>query len=98
SAPIATQSSTEGQFTVEDCGGLHGVVFAGPYSTSAIVPNPAGDKVSLAFEIGWDAPVSLDIYNAVGQNARHIDAGTLKTGAHMLTFDVFDLPQGHYVY
>jgi hypothetical protein len=99
STPIATQSSTVGQFTVEDCGGLvNGVVFAGPYSTNAIVPNPAGDKVSLAFEIGWDASVTLDIYNAIGQNARHIDAGSLKTGAHTLTFDVSDLPQGRYVY
>ena len=99
SDPLANDSATDGAFIVEDCSGpVQGVVFAGPYSTNAIVPNPAVDKVSLAFEIGWDAPVSFDIYNPLGEIARHIDAGSLKTGSHTLTFDVSDLPQGRYVY
>ncbi len=101
SAPAADQpeSSTDGRFTVEDCGGLiNGVEYAGPYSTNAIVPNPAGDNISLTFEIGWEAPVMLDIYNAIGQTVRHIDMGTLNTGQHTRALDISDLPQGRYVY
>ncbi len=101
SAPTADQpeSVTDGMFTVEDCGGLvQGVQFAGPYSTNAIVPNPTADKVSLTFEIGWDAPVTLDVYNALGEKAKHIEMGTLQTGTHTVSIDVSDLPQGRYVY
>ncbi len=101
SAPAADQaeSTTDGMFTVEDCGGLiNGVIFAGPYSTNAIVPNPAGDKATLQFELGLDGPVTIDFYNAIGQLAKHLDMGTVKTGAHTLTIDVSGLPQGRYVY
>jgi Concanavalin A-like lectin/glucanases superfamily/Abnormal spindle-like microcephaly-assoc'd, ASPM-SPD-2-Hydin/Secretion system C-terminal sorting domain len=101
SDPLAdrAESATDGEFTVEDCGGLiNGVVFAGPYSTNAIVPNPAGDNATLAFQVGWNAPVTLDFYNVIGQNVKHLDMGTMNTGAHTLTLDVSDLPQGRYVY
>jgi hypothetical protein len=99
SDPLADQPSGIGAFIVEDCGGpVQGVVFAGPYSTNAIVPNPASDNASLVFEIGWNAPVTLDFYNAIGQIAKHIDAGTLNTGSHTLPIDISDLPQGRYVY
>ena len=99
SEPLADQPSGIGAFIEEDCGGpVQGVVFAGPYSTNAIVPNPASDNASLGFEIGWNAPVTLDFYNAIGQNVKHIDAGTLNTGSHTLTLDISDLPQGRYVY
>ncbi len=99
SEPLADQPSGEGLFAVFDCGGpVQGVEFAGPYKTNAIVPNPAQTNASLAFELGWDAPVTLDFYNAIGQNVRHIDMGTLNTGSHTLSLDVSDLPQGSYTY
>jgi hypothetical protein len=99
SAPFAPLGTTDGMFTVEDCGGLiNGVIFAGPYSTNAIVPNPTGDKATLNYQIGLDGPVTLDLYNAIGQMAKHVDLGTVKTGAHTLALDVTDLPQGRYVY
>ncbi len=99
SEPLADNASTDGEFIVEDCGGpVQGVVFAGPYLTNAIVPNPAGDNASLAFEIGWDAQVTIDFYNAIGQKVKRIEAGTLNAGAHTLAFDVSGLPEGRYVY
>ncbi len=101
SAPAATQPepASDGQFTVEDCGGLvHGVIFAGPYSTSAIVPNPVGDKAQLHFVLGLDGPVTVDLYNSIGQMVTHVDAGTAKAGPHTLLLDVSALPQGRYVY
>ena len=99
SDPLANESANDGEFIVADCGGpVQGVVFAGPYSTNAIVPNPAGDNATLAFQIGWNAPVTLDFYNAIGQNVKHIDAGTLNSGAHTLALDVSGLPEGRYVY
>ncbi len=99
SDPLADESASDGEFIVEDCGGpAQGVVFAGPYTTNAIVPNPAGDNATLAFEIGWNAPVTLDFYNAIGQIVKHSDVGTLSTGTHTLVLDVSGLPEGRYVY
>ncbi|MFI5201588.1 MAG: T9SS type A sorting domain-containing protein, partial [Candidatus Kapaibacterium sp.] len=99
--PAADQpeAAGDGKFFVADCGGaIHGVVFAGPYTTSAIVPNPAGDQAQLQFTLGLDGPVAVDIYNSIGQLVKHLAMGSLKAGAHSSTLDVSDLPQGRYVY
>lgn len=101
SDPNADQPETagDGAFYVADCGGaIHGVVFAGPYLTNAIVPNPTGDHAQLQFTLGLDGPVTVDIYNSIGQMVKHIDAGVAKAGAHSLLLDVSDLPEGRYVY
>ncbi len=99
SDPAADQPEADGAFNVADCGGaIHGVVFAGPYATSAIVPNPTGDKARLAFTLGLDGPVTVNIYNSIGELVKSVDLGTAKAGAHSLALDVSDLPQGRYVY
>lgn len=101
STPLADQpeSATDGAFIEAACGGpVQGVIFAGPYSTNAIVPNPAGDKATLQFELGLAGPVTLDFYNAIGQLAKHLDFGTVNAGSYTLPLDVSDLPQGRYVY
>jgi hypothetical protein len=93
------EASSDGAFYVADCGGaIHGVVFAGPYLTNAIVPNPAGDHAELQFTLGLDGPVTVDIYNSIGQMVKHVDAGAAKAGGHSLLLDVSDLPEGRYVY
>ncbi len=92
-------SNIPGTFAVVDCWGpVHGVTQAGQYKTNSIVPNPAGDKASLSFQLGWDGDVTIDVYNSVGQFAKHVSSGLLKAGPHTLTLDVGDLPQGRYVY
>ncbi len=101
SDPLADQpeAAGDGAFFVADCGGaIHGVVFAGPYVTNAIVPNPTGDHAQLQFTLGLDGPVAVDVYNAIGQMVKHLDMGSIKAGTHALTLDVSDLPQGRYVY
>lgn len=97
--PDQLEAAGDGQFFVADCGGaIHGVVFAGPYLTNAIVPNPAGDRALLQFTLGLDGLVEVDIYNSIGQSVKRVDAGLEKAGPHSLPLDVSDLPQGRYVY
>ena len=101
SDPTADQpeAAGDGAFFVADCGGaIHGVVFAGPYTTNAIVPNPAGNQAQLQFTLGLDGPVTVDVYNAIGQIVKHLEMGSMKASSHSLTLDVSDLPQGRYVY
>ncbi|HZK75273.1 MAG TPA: choice-of-anchor D domain-containing protein, partial [Candidatus Kapabacteria bacterium] len=101
SNPTADQpeAAGDGAFYVADCGGaIHGVVFAGPYGTNAIVPNPVSDRADLEFTLGLDGPVAVDIYNSIGQMVKHLDAGTATAGTHSLTIGVSDLPEGRYVY
>ena len=93
------QSNSDGVFTVADCfGPVHGVTFAGSYSVNAIRPNPTSDNALLDFTLGIEGAVSIDVYNAVGQLVRRIDAGQQKQGAHTTTLDVAGLPDGRYVY
>ncbi len=89
----------DGLFNVADCSGpVHGVTFAGNYTTNAIAPNPATDNALLRYEIGFDGPVTVDVYNALGQVIRHVDVGVQKQGAHTLSLDLNNLAEGRYVY
>ena len=101
SSPIFTQaeSASDGLFAEVDCGGpVHGVIFKGPNSTSAIVPNPASDNATVQFQSGFDGAVSIEVYNSIGQSVKHIAFGDMSAGTHALKLDVSDLPAGSYVY
>ena len=98
-SPDLLPQANDGTFVVSDCGGsLHGVTSAGTYNVNAIVPNPASGNITVHYELGLDGPITIDLYNPVGQIVQHIDAGLQKQGTHSLALDLSNIPPGRYVY
>ena len=70
----------------------------------AAYPNPFNPGVMIPFTLGpSDQPVSLAIYNTLGQEVRRLDLGELPAGAHQATWDGLDgqgeeLSSGVYLY
>lgn len=101
SNPAADQpeSATDGLFQVADCGGaVHGVVFAGTYKVTRVAPNPTSNDLTIAYNLGLDGPVALDLFDPLGRIAKHIDWSTQKQGSHTASLDLSSLPAGRYVY
>ena len=97
--PSLAPQAGDGTFVVSDCGGgLHGVTFSGTYNVSAIVPNPAMGNATINYELGLDGPVTIDLYNPIGQIVKHLDLGLQKQGGHSASLDLFSLTAGRYVY
>ena len=63
----------------------------------AVGPNPARDRVTLAFELASPAPVRVVLTDALGRVVRQLDLGTRPAVADALTFDTRGLAPGVYL-
>jgi hypothetical protein len=101
SDPVADQPepASDGLYQVMDCGGsLHGVVLAANYQVQSISPNPASGSITITYQLGFNGPVAIDLYDPLGRVARHIEFPSQGQGAHTATLDLSALPSGRYVY
>lgn len=62
-----------------------------------IYPNPAKDKVTLAFENTAPGKLRVDIFNLSGMNVRSIDIGFRPEGKHEVIFNSASLTPGTYI-
>ncbi len=66
-------------------------------------PNPFNPTTHMAFSVDTDGPVSLCIFNALGQEVRNLFEGYVSVGQYTQSWDGLDsfgnvLPSGMYVY
>lgn len=67
-------------------------------STVVLHPNPFADRSSVSFDLGRSGAVALRLYDLRGTLVGTAFDGTLGAGAHALTIDGSDLPDGSYLY
>lgn len=61
-----------------------------------IFPNPAQDLVRLEFTLTEQLPLQIALYNTLGKKVQTIANENFATGAHSLSADVSQLPNGMY--
>lgn len=61
-------------------------------------PNPFNPSTAITFDLPVAGPVSLIIYNTVGQEITRLVDGPLTAGRHEVVFDAAALPTGIYFY
>ncbi len=62
-------------------------------------PNPFNPSTTISFDLPQSAPVSLSVYNLLGQRvALLVDGQVLAAGRQTVSFDAGDLPSGVYLY
>ncbi|MFZ5434622.1 MAG: T9SS type A sorting domain-containing protein [Calditrichota bacterium] len=69
-----------------------------PSSFSLLVyPNPFNATTTLSFSLSHTSPVSLTVFNLLGQAVYQDDLGVLNAGEHSHLFDASELPSGVYL-
>ncbi len=66
-----------------------------PTTRIMLVPNPADDNPAIILTLTEDTPVTLSIFNALGQELKNV-FGNYPRGSHRLNIDVADVPSGMY--
>ncbi|MGE3801378.1 MAG: T9SS type A sorting domain-containing protein [Candidatus Kapaibacterium sp.] len=64
-------------------------------------PNPASDKVTIAFTLpegSQSSETTLRLFNAKGSEVQRLDLGSVGTGDHTAQLDISNLPAGTYLY
>jgi hypothetical protein len=61
-------------------------------------PNPFNPKTSIGFVLGTRTPVTLQVYNVLGQQVETLVDGILDAGMHRTQFDGHDCASGMYIY
>ena len=62
-------------------------------------PNPFNPNTTIRFTLAQNGPVSLSVYNVVGEQVRSIiNNETKEAGTYNINFDASELPSGLYIY
>jgi hypothetical protein len=61
-------------------------------------PNPFNPSTTIKFQLDRITPVSLKVYNLLGQEVASLFEGTMASGTHEVTFDARSLASGLYFY
>lgn len=68
------------------------------FRLSRIYPNPFNPIATLDFELPKLSPVSLRVFNLLGEEVSRLDAGTLQAGKHTLQWDGSSAASGLYIF
>ena len=68
------------------------------YGLSGNFPNPVGTSTAISYNLAQSGPVSLTLYNALGERVGTVVSGVQGAGAHSATFTPGTLPNGMYYY
>ena len=78
--------------------GVEESAVSGQRSAVRVFPNPTYEIVHIEFEIENPSPVSIMIFNVMGEKVADLSDGILAKRLHQITWNAADLPAGMYFY
>jgi len=67
-------------------------------NTSILYPNPAKDAMSYSYELDYDSPIYISIYNISGKEVMLVEDGIKTSGTNVSEWDVSSLAAGMYIF
>ena len=91
------------EITVTDTGGVTSIEspeeeLPASFALDQNYPNPFNPSTTIAFSLDKAQPVTLAVYDLLGQEVRVLADGPRPAGRYRVTFDASDLASGTYVY
>jgi len=65
---------------------------------TAAYPNPFSGSTTISYYLAKEAPVSVEVYNAMGRKVQTLVVGTEAAGTHQVRFDASNLLRGTYMF
>lgn len=99
-SPRTSASARSGLFTLEgycDVGGGRLVRVNGSFGLKGVRPNPIRSDAEIEFETVEDGPVSVALYDALGERTAVLLDASLPAQLHLLPLDASALPSGVYI-
>jgi hypothetical protein len=90
---VGSHTFTAGSSDVPDPEGL-----PGSYTLSQNYPNPFNPATRIDYTVTKAGPVSIKVFNTLGQEVRTLVDGPVSPGQHSVSFDASALPSGVYIY
>ena len=69
-----------------------------PFALNEISPNPANEFAAINFIMDYDATISVNIHNTMGQIVKSVFNGQAQAGQNTINVITSDLPAGAYYY
>lgn len=93
-------SQMQGAVTVQPPNAAEPLTHSTPvsFSLSQNYPNPFNPVTHIRFDLANTGPVTLDVFNLMGQKIAELVNSPLSAGSYNVSFDASSLPTGLYVY
>ena len=79
-------------------GGIATLDAPAPFKLLQNRPNPSADQTHISFQLNSGGPVSLKLYDVLGNSVATIVEQTMKPGSYSIPFETMDIPNGIYFY
>jgi hypothetical protein len=78
-------------------GGINNNYANNLFNIGSVFPNPAKDQLSIELNLMDNSPVSVKLYNMLGQEIVSHNYGMTPTGSNVLQLEVGTVPPGMYM-
>jgi hypothetical protein len=97
-APCVQPETSSGEFVMQTCVRELRFVTISPttFRIRSVTPNPAGEAVTIAYEVGFETPVQLELLDGLGRRALQVLDAIQQAGAYELVAQLGQLPAGVY--
>jgi len=97
-APCVQPETSSGEVVMQTCVRELRFVTISPttFRIRSVTPNPAGEAVTIAYEVGFETPVHLELLDGLGRRALQLLDAIQHAGAYELIAQLGQLPAGVY--
>ncbi len=77
---------------------FRGIQYKRAFALRQNTPNPSASETEIEYDVAFDAPVKLAVYNSIGEEVKVLVDGVREAGTYRVRITTTELPSGTYTY